>query len=206
MHFDNLRNEFVLLGVKVSSLVLLITLVNHKYPYDLLQPYGFSSTWDYIQFGLTMGILFWAYLDTLKGLGRMIFRRVGRNQLKSRLRFFYWLRDALQIQSAANATELRRQAHLHWVRCGQLGVIGVANRETDGSVTWSPNMARHAELIWVARRVYRKTEASLCEQGFLDHNGNFLTREEAYHVAEQYKQIIDYESSPGERLYSESLF
>ena len=43
------------------------------------------------------------------------------------------------------------------------------------------------------------------EQGFIDQYGNFLTREEAWIIAEKAGQIIKQVSSPG-TLYSENLY
>lgn len=205
MYFDNIRNEFVILLFKVMALLLIMSLVYERYPYDFLQPYNLRSVWDYLRFGFAMLILFCAYLDVTISVIRLLFSRTGNSQLKTRKRYFYWLRDELQIQSAINAHELRRQVQDHFIRYGRRGVMGVANQEEDGSYTWSPNLARHAELIWIAKYVYRKSDVTSCTQGFVDHNGNFLDREEAFVVAVQYNQIFRPEDAPSGTLFSEAI-
>jgi hypothetical protein len=44
------------------------------------------------------------------------------------------------------------------------------------------------------------------EQGFVDQRGNFLTREEAWIIAEKVGQIIRRVGGDGVRLYSENLY
>lgn len=44
------------------------------------------------------------------------------------------------------------------------------------------------------------------EQGFIDNRGNFLTREEAWAVAEAAGQILQRVPGDGQRLYSENLY
>ena len=43
-------------------------------------------------------------------------------------------------------------------------------------------------------------------QGFIDQRGNFLTREEAWIVAEASGQIIRRVGGDGKKLYSENLY
>jgi hypothetical protein len=50
------------------------------------------------------------------------------------------------------------------------------------------------------------TSAGSWTQGFVDNKGNFLTREEAWTVAEAAGQIIRRCSGDGERLFSENLY
>lgn len=52
----------------------------------------------------------------------------------------------------------------------------------------------------------RGTSKDGWEQGFVDQRGNFLTREEAWKVAERNGQIIRRCGGDGERLYSENLY
>jgi hypothetical protein len=44
------------------------------------------------------------------------------------------------------------------------------------------------------------------DQGFVDQWGNYLTREQAYVIAEQAGQIIKPECCSNNRLYSEALY
>lgn len=44
------------------------------------------------------------------------------------------------------------------------------------------------------------------EQGFIDQHGHFLTREEAWVIAEEAGQIIRRVGGDGQRLYSENLY
>lgn len=74
----------------------------------------------------------------------------------------------------------------------------------DGKLIASP---RHMDKI--ARRIVRATDGKAywrnAEQGFVDQFGDFLTREEAWIVAEAQGQIIRQTSTPG-TLYSENLY
>ncbi len=47
---------------------------------------------------------------------------------------------------------------------------------------------------------------SAWEQGFIDQHGVFMTREEAWKVAEAAGQIIRRVGGDGDRLYSENLY
>ena len=75
------------------------------------------------------------------------------------------------------------------------------------------------EIIWGARnfdeimyiQIDRKDEEHRlkwrkAEQGFIDQFGNFLTREEAYIIAERNNQIINSIGYKGNKLFSEHLY
>lgn len=83
-------------------------------------------------------------------------------------------------------------------------VVCAANRFEDGNMIlgvrhWDENMHRQADAL------YGKDENPDCEQGFIDNRMNFLTREEAWHVAKASGQIRFQVSSDG-YLFSENLY
>jgi hypothetical protein len=84
-------------------------------------------------------------------------------------------------------------------------IVSAAMKMSDGLIVvgvrhYSPDMR---STLW---RIYGASyKLSVVEQGFIDTRGNFLTREEAWKVAECNGQIRHVVSSPGE-LYSENLY
>lgn len=89
---------------------------------------------------------------------------------------------------------------------GKQRVVCAANRNGDllvlGARHFDMTMNRTIELI--------DPDDRLChgdwEQGFIDQHGEFLTREEAWVVAEAAGQIIRRVGGDGVRLYSENLY
>lgn len=70
---------------------------------------------------------------------------------------------------------------------------------------------RHGNCFEVINELKIKVGFSHQVQGFIDHNGNFLNREEAFIHARQCGQIspttVDYKKENGElELYSEDLY
>lgn len=91
-------------------------------------------------------------------------------------------------------------------------VVCAAIRAADGDVLlgirhYSRDM--HAQ-IEVRRDGKKFTHRHDDDQGFVDQRGNYLTREEAYQIAEEAGQIFDFdacgEGLSGHKLYSEGLY
>lgn len=72
-------------------------------------------------------------------------------------------------------------------------------------VTFSlPAPYRHHHVLVV---IYKEHgESTYNEQGFLDNEGKFLTREEAFVIAKAAGQIKDITATCGDRLYSEDIW
>ena len=71
--------------------------------------------------------------------------------------------------------------------------------------------ARHWDAVVVAqfeklRELGIDWEKKGVQQGFIDQRGNFLTREEAWIVAEKANQIIRRVGADGVKLFSENLY
>lgn len=88
-------------------------------------------------------------------------------------------------------------------------VVCAANRCADGVVLlgarhWDMMMHKQADQIYGDREIPKPVE-----QGFIDNRGNFLTREEAWKIAEANGQIIRRvggDSMNGGKLFSENLY
>jgi hypothetical protein len=76
-------------------------------------------------------------------------------------------------------------------------VVCAALRNVHGTIICGP---RHWDSIC------RGTSKDGWEQGFVDQRGVFMTREEAWKVAEAAMQIIRRCGGDGERLFSENLY
>lgn len=82
-------------------------------------------------------------------------------------------------------------------------VVCAANRSVDVVVLG----ARHFDSVMVATMELLIIPATVeWEQGFIDQHGVFMTREEAWTVAEAAGQIIRRVGGDGTRLYSENLY
>lgn len=85
-------------------------------------------------------------------------------------------------------------------------VVCAANRNGDllilGARHFDMTMHRTIELLGLDDRL----SPSRWEQGFIDQHGVFLTREEAWVVAETAGQIIRRVGGDGKRLFSENLY
>lgn len=70
--------------------------------------------------------------------------------------------------------------------------------------------ARHFDQVMYTKIDRKDEEHRLkwrkAEQGFIDQFGNFLTREEAYIIAERNNQIINFIGYKGNKLFSEHLY
>lgn len=80
-------------------------------------------------------------------------------------------------------------------------VVCAAGRKVNGTIVCSP---RHGDFIW--HSVILETDWVKLEQGFVDQKGVFMTREEAWKVAEAAGQIIYRCGGDGEKLFSENLY
>lgn len=79
-------------------------------------------------------------------------------------------------------------------------IVCAAIRDGHGSIICGP---RHWD------KICRSTKHDAWEQGFVDQRGEFLTREEAWKVAEAAGQIlrrVGGDSINGGRLFSENLY
>ena len=89
-------------------------------------------------------------------------------------------------------------------------VVCAANRMPDGTMFlgarhWDMNMHNQADIYKKANGI-EETCLTKAEQGFIDQFGNFLTREEAWVIAERQDQIIrDHDVCVGV-LFSEHLY
>ena len=83
-------------------------------------------------------------------------------------------------------------------------VVCAACRDTDGLIVAG---ARHFDGIMHAQIAAMGKSDSFrgAEQGFIDQFGLFLTREEAYKVAEEKGQLLNKPTIPG-TLFSEDLY
>lgn len=77
-------------------------------------------------------------------------------------------------------------------------IVCAANKNPDGTIVLG---VRHYD--WHMRQ--QKTHL-LAEQGFIDNNGNFLTREQAWIVAMKENQVIRRVGGDEGCLYSENLY
>lgn len=87
-------------------------------------------------------------------------------------------------------------------------VVCAAIQAEDGEVLlgirhYSPDMHRQIRARPDGKKFY---SAGNVQQGFVDQWGNFLTREEAWKVAEAQGQILDRVGGDGGVLYSENLY
>ena len=83
-------------------------------------------------------------------------------------------------------------------------IVGVAIKY-DGKVWAMGRPHRHHHIIYW---IYLETDKSLGEniQGFLDHNGHFLTRVEALIVARECNQLREDRPIWGDEAYSENFW
>lgn len=86
-------------------------------------------------------------------------------------------------------------------------VVCAAIRSADGEVLlgirhFSPDMHRQIRARPDGEKFYAHADVA---QGFVDQWGNFLTREEAYAIADRQGQIVRPSGDIG-RLYSENLY
>lgn len=87
-------------------------------------------------------------------------------------------------------------------------VVCAAIRHPDGRMICSP---RHFDSVTHAvLNHYAKTEDikewGRADQGFVDQYGEFLTREEAWVIAERQNQIRHRVGGDGKKLFSENLY
>jgi len=82
-------------------------------------------------------------------------------------------------------------------------IVSAANLCSDGLIITG---ARHLDTIMRATYKALGRHANADEQGFIDQWGNFLTREEAWIVAERQGQIKHRCGGDGKKLYSENLY
>lgn len=94
----------------------------------------------------------------------------------------------------------------------QRRIVCAAIRASDGDVLlgirhYSPDMHRQIEQRADGHKFEHRTDP---DQGFVDQGGRYLTREEAYLVAEQAGQIVHPDACgrglDGPKLYSEGLY
>lgn len=64
----------------------------------------------------------------------------------------------------------------------------------------------HSAISNISTNPFDKIKPSDWEQGFIDQRGNFLTREEAWIVAETAGQIIQRVGGDEKKLFSENLY
>lgn len=84
----------------------------------------------------------------------------------------------------------------------QRRIVCAANKNGDLLVLG----ARHFDMTMNRTIEMLGLEEADWEQGFIDQHGEFLTREEAWVVAEAAGQIIRRVGGDGKRLYSENLY
>lgn len=83
-------------------------------------------------------------------------------------------------------------------------IVCAANRHReDGRIICG---ARHWDKIMRSQVDLKLGDSSQWDQGFIDQFGDWLTREEAWVVAEEQGQIRRRCGGDGERLYSENLY
>lgn len=82
-------------------------------------------------------------------------------------------------------------------------VVCAAMRNKDGDIICSP---RHFDEIASLQVKSEWVKWRTAEQGFVDQYGTFLTREEAWVIAEANGQIIRRVGGDGEKLFSENLY
>jgi hypothetical protein len=82
-------------------------------------------------------------------------------------------------------------------------VVCAAIRDAAGKIICGP---RHFDLIMNRTLLSFMDYVTPWEQGFVDQFGNFLTREQAWIVAERNGQIIRRVGGDGVKLYSENLY
>lgn len=78
-------------------------------------------------------------------------------------------------------------------------IVCAANQEPSGNLILG---VRHCDMIMHSHR----TDLRHTEQGFIDNFGNFLTREQAWVVAEAAGQIKYRVGGDTKRLFSENLY
>lgn len=96
------------------------------------------------------------------------------------------------------------QAPTDW-KPGQTRVVCAACKDDKGRIVTG---ARHFDSIMM-EQIQRSPEPEnwrKSEQGFIDQRGRFLTREEAYEIALDQKQILRRVGGDGGTLYSENLY
>lgn len=82
-------------------------------------------------------------------------------------------------------------------------IVCAAIRNSNGLIICGP---RHFDRIMHAQIKNSEDDWGKADQGFVDQFGNYLTREEAWIIAEKNNQIIRRVGGDGVRLYSENLY
>lgn len=82
-------------------------------------------------------------------------------------------------------------------------VVCAAIKNTSGNIVCS---ARHFDKLMIQQMGNNKASWVISEQGFIDQYGVFMTREEAWLVANEAGQIIRRCGGDDSKLYSENLY
>jgi len=85
----------------------------------------------------------------------------------------------------------------------QRRIVCAAIKSIDGHIICG---ARHYDPLMRAAIKTSTVDWKKADQGFVDQRGEYLTREEAWPIAEAAGQIIRRVGGDGERLYSENLY
>ena len=85
-------------------------------------------------------------------------------------------------------------------------ITGVAIRYFDRGVIALPAPARHGDVIFYVMDNYGRRTFGSDEQGFVDENGVFYGRYDAYRIAEENDQLIGEHVGPDGMLFSEDLW
>lgn len=83
-------------------------------------------------------------------------------------------------------------------------VVCAAIRDESGNIVCGPRHYDHLMHKQIA--AFPKGSWNLAEQGFVDQHGDWLTREEAWEIAEAAGQIVRRCGGDGKELYSENLY
>ncbi len=75
-----------------------------------------------------------------------------------------------------------------------------------GTIYSLPKPNRHHHVIWHIVNITKVSHVDNEEQGFLDNEGNFFTREEALVIALESKQVKDLNNIRAGKLFSEDLW
>ena len=85
-------------------------------------------------------------------------------------------------------------------------IIGVAIIGFDGEMVSLPEPNRHPNVIHKMAMELGHPKPIKGDQGFIDNNGVFMSREEAFILANENGQILDKSKLRGKILFSEDLW
>lgn len=200
------HNAILLLFLRAVLLGAVVWFMQGMYDSSIFYV-SLSGTQTYITYGLALIALMRLYFELMISF-KQVLGRSSSGYITSRPRNFIAEFQLCKIQVASNETHLREQLRELPPSFKTRGITGVATRLTDGRIVWSPNLARHAQLMWYANFVLGEPRTCLgeCEQGFISSDGQFLTRQQAAPIAISAGQVSESGLLVAGVLYSEDIF